>query len=372
MIIHFSTVHRCDDTRIAIKECAALSGSLKNDVAFFCTKEGGDHLSAGATSSVIAVGPRELDRFVRMTRGAWRMHRAVRMRKPSIVHFHDPELIWVGLLLKLSGIKVVYDVHEDVPRQILGKHWLHPWVRRPVAALVEGLEWLAAKVFDGIVTATPTISRRFPAHKTVTVQNFPVLAELVLPEPKRFVKRPPHVAYVGGITAARGVREMVEALSRVQNPEARLQLGGTFTPTTLEDEVRVLGGWNRVVPHGWMGRDDVAQVLGGVRAGLVVLHPTSNYPDALPVKMFEYMAAGLPVIASDFPLWRFIIEGAGCGLLVDPMNPRAIAEAIDWVIDHPEEAEAMGQRGRKAVEEKYNWENEAETLVNFYKQLLAK
>ena len=105
--------------------------------------------------------------------------------------------------------------------------------------------------------------------------------------------------------------------------------------------------------------------------GLVVLHPTRNYLDALPVKMFEYMAAGLPVIASDFPLWRKIIDGAGCGLLVDPLDPQAIAEAIDWVLAHPEEAEAMGRRGREAVEAIYNWERESETLVNLYKQFLS-
>jgi len=372
VIIHFSTVHSRADTRIRIKQVASLAGSLEVPVALYVQDGKCNERDEARGINVIDTGGPSGGRLARMTQGAWRMYRVVRYALPSVAHFHDPELIWVGLLLKLSGIKVIYDVHEDVPRQILGKHWLHPWLRRPIAAMVEVLEWFAAKVFDGIVTATPTISRRFPAQKTVTVQNFPILAELVLPERKPFADRPPHVVYVGGITAERGVREMVKAVSRVENPQARLQLGGTFTPTVLEDEVRALNGWDRVVSHGWMGRNDVAEVLGNVRAGLVLFHPAPNHMDAQPNKMFEYMAAGLPVIASDFPLWRSIIEGAGCGLLVDPMNPRAIAEAIDWVIDHPEEAEAMGQRGRKAVEEKYNWENEAETLVNFYKQLLAK
>lgn len=86
--------------------------------------------------------------------------------------------------------------------------------------------------------------------------------------------------------------------------------------------------------------------------------------------MFEYMSASLPVIASDFPLWRRIIDGAGCGLLVDPLNSEAIVEAMRWILDHPTEAEAMGMRGRQAVERTYNGDAEAEKLLNLYKKLL--
>lgn len=111
-------------------------------------------------------------------------------------------------------------------------------------------------------------------------------------------------------------------------------------------------------------------LLGHARIGLVLLHPTPNYYDALPVKLFEYMSAGVPVIASDFPLWRKIIEGAGCGLVADPLDPHAIASAIEWLLTHPDEAEAMGKRGQEAVRKLYNWEHEAKALINFYERLL--
>ena len=121
---------------------------------------------------------------------------------------------------------------------------------------------------------------------------------------------------------------------------------------------------------GFVDRDRVRQVLSRSMAGLVTLHPIINYIDALPVKMFEYMSAGIPVIASDFPLWREIIQGDDCGLLLDPLNPAAIAHAIDYLVSHPEEAQRMGKNGRTAVETKYNWTMEEKKLLAFYDNIL--
>ena len=144
-----------------------------------------------------------------------------------------------------------------------------------------------------------------------------------------------------------------------------------FQPPGLLDEVRSAPGWGRVDFHGWADRSQVAVILGSVRAGLAVLHPTPKYLDAWPTKMFEYMSVSLPVIVSDFPLWRGIVEDAGCGLLVDPLDSTAIASAMQWILDHPAEAEAMSRRGREAVEKQYNWETEAEKLVALYNKLLS-
>ena len=118
-----------------------------------------------------------------------------------------------------------------------------------------------------------------------------------------------------------------------------------------------------------MSRGGVKELLNSARAGLVLLHPRINYVDALPIKLFEYMAVGIPVIASDFPLWRTIVDGANCGILVDPMKPEQIAKAIDWLLDNPREARKMGERGRRAVLERYNWSLEEKKLIELYDKL---
>lgn len=165
---------------------------------------------------------------------------------------------------------------------------------------------------------------------------------------------------------------MVQAIGQLPDQSAKLQLAGKFNPMSALENVKHLDGWSRVNFHGWANRGQVANILAQARAGLVVLHPTANYREAYPVKMFEYMAMGIPVIASDFPLWRRIVEDAECGLVVNPLNPDEIANAMQWLLDNPSEAEAMGDRGRKAVEANYNWESESHKLIEFYRQLSDK
>ena len=296
---------------------------------------------------------------------------AVFAMKPEIVHFHDPELIPLGCVLKCCGFKVVYDVHEDVPRDVLTKFWLPVVMRRPISWSMSVIEWLSGRFLTAIVPAEPGISSRFPARKTVLVQNFPILDELTRPEVQDYKQRPPHFAYVGAIARTRGVHEMLGAMKYSGSMDVRLQLAGNFQPAGLKTEIEALAGWQQVEYSGWANRDQVSEILNSVRAGLVVLHPTPKILNAYPTKMFEYMSVGLPVIASDFPVWRRIVDNAGCGLLVDPLDPSGIASAMQWILDNPGEAEIMGQRGRAATEAFYNWKTEEEKLIRLYKALLT-
>lgn len=367
-ICHITTVHSANDTRIYIKECQSLS-QAGYEVFLVAPETSMASLNGPVRIEFI---PKEHNRLLRLIRGQWHAFRKALKTKALIYHFHDPELIFMGLILKFMGKKVIYDVHEDLPRQILTKHWLPCWSRKVIAFISESAEWMGTRFFDGIVTVTPLIQKRFPSHKTILVQNFPILGELAQSGSKNYSDRPLSFAYIGGVTAIRGIREMVKALEYIEIPQVKLTLGGNFSPESLLREVKSYGGWKKVQYEGFVNRNKAAEILGHVRGGLVVLHPTLNYIDAFPVKLFEYMSAGIPVIASNFPLWRQIVEGAECGLLVNPLCPEEIAEAMKWILEHPEEAEKMGQNGLKAVQNTYNWEIENEKLLALYGKLLEK
>ena len=366
-IAHLSSAHEATDVRIFVKQCSSLAAA-GYDVTLIaladadCVKNG-VQVRALKQSAGGRLG-RMLLTSLDVLRKAWRC-------RADVYHFHDPELMPVGAFLRLTGARIIYDVHEDLPKQILSKSWIPMILRKPTALALDVMERLTARfVCTRIVAATPSIAQRFPSEKTCAVQNSPIIDELMpTGQSVPMKERPPHVVYAGNITAIRGIREMVMAMERVETAGARLILAGEFNERSLEEQVRALAGWRRVEFRGWLDRPGIARLLGEARAGLVVLRPEPNYVTAYPIKLFEYMSASLPVIASDFPLWRSIIEGARCGLVVDPQDPTATAAAIDWILAHPEEADAMGQRGREAVVTTHNWAAEENKLLAMYRNL---
>ena len=327
----------------------------------------GGEVRGGVTISDVGRSTGRLDRMFKATRRVLR--KAVAL-DADIYHLHDPELLPVGLRLKRRGKKVVFDAHEDVPKQILGKHYLHPWVRRILSWGFAHFEHYACKRFDGVVTATPYIRDKFlPINpRSVDINNFPMIGELESAVP--WNDKADEVCYVGSIAQIRGVKELVRAMESTRTP-VRLNLVGCFAEAQVEAEVRAYPGWKRINALGVRDRPGVREVLGRSVAGVVTLHPVPNYLDALPIKMFEYMSAGIPVIASDFDLWKTIVEESKCGLCVDPMDPAAIASAIDYLVSHRDEAEKMGLNGRQAVLSYYNWAREEAKLIEFYDRLMS-
>lgn len=353
-----TSVHRHDDVRIYHKEAKTFADN-GFDVTIICSDfEGRDE--NGIKFKKVKVPS---SRFLRMIKAPLLYAKAAKNINADYCHFHDPELIFAGLLLK-NKMKVIYDSHEDFPRQVLTKPYLKPFWARLFSKITEKYETYAAKRFYSIVAAEPVIYDRFIKinKNTVMVCNYPKLEEFENIDID-FEKRKNKICYIGGITKIRGIFEMIDA---VKDTDVKLVLAGDYETNILKTEAESKKGYQNVEYKGFLDRNGVKEVLSEVKAGLVTLHPVPKYLTALPVKMFEYMIAKVPVIASNFPYWEKIVNESGCGLCVDPTNPDEIKSAILYITKNSDVAEEMGENGRKTVLEKYNWEVEKEKLLALY------
>jgi len=344
-----TTVHPPFDTRIFHKQAKTLARA-GYDVTLIA-----QHDKSEIVDGVKIIGlPKPRNRLSRIFGLTWQAFRLALRQRADVYHFHDPELLLIGILLRLfTGAKVIYDVHEDVPQQILTKYWIPAPLRKPLSAVFNAFEKLLARMLDAVVVATEGIAEKFRRHNPIVVHNYPDLRMLPnSPAPKE--KKGKVLVYVGGISKLRGAVEMIRALEYLAHVEGlRLDLIGRFEYRELERELQTLRGYQHVCLFGWLPWKSAWERAQSAFAGMVLFHPAPNHTNSLPNKLFEYMAIGLPVIASNFPLWK------------------EIAEAIEYLVTHPEEARKMGENGRRVVEEKYNWEREARKLLHLYARLFT-
>ena len=365
-VVHLTSVHPPFDARIFYKECATLARA-----GYAVTLVAPHEQDKRVDGVQIHAVPRPANRHERVRRTIRQVYHAAVQENGDLYHFHDPELFLAGLLLKLRGKKVVYDIHENLPAQILGKTYLRPpALRRFIARTAAFSEKLAAFIFDGLAIANPRVAERFSGPNTITLANYPLLTmidEASPAEAKPSAK--PVVIYVGGLTAIRGVCELIDAME-ILDGAVELWLLGPWASQTLQSQCMAKPGWQYVRYLGYVTPKEVYSYLKLANIGLATLHPQHNYLTNLPVKAFEYMACTLPVVMSDFPYWREVFEGAA--LFVAPQSPEAIAGAIRRLLEHPEEARALGQAGRRMVETMYSWEQESDKLLALYDRILME
>jgi len=365
-VCHLTSAHKCYDTRIFFKECISIAAS-GIDTFLVVT---GTHDQQKHGVNIVNAGVYHESRLKRMLISAWRVYRSGYKLDANIYHFHDPELLPYGFLLKLRGKKVVYDVHEDVAADILDKDWITGWLRKSIAALFDFFEKLIALRLDGVAAVTVDIANKFKPRKrtkVVLVRNFPVISliDAVVNQPEikdgKFI-----LIYSGMLTKNRGLIPLIQAMHFVAH-DIELWLLGEWENEALQNECCLLSGYSKVKYMGRVSQEMSIAKIKEADVGMINFLPIPNHVTALPNKPFEYMACGLPMIMSNFDSWKEMFDG--CALFVNPNDSKDIAEKITVLYQNRQMANEFGLKGFKLVREKYSWESESKTLVSLYNEL---
>lgn len=362
-ICHISTVHPLYDDRIFYKECSSIAEN-GDEAYFIVTHDKAEQING---VNIIPLSENEGRVYRVFVKQFSAFNKALKL-KADIYHFHDPELIIMGLFLKIFGKKVVYDVHEDVPLQILNKEWIGSTRKRKlISSVFNSIEKFVARKLDGVVTVTTDIQEKFNKSKRVLLlRNLPILSMIDNSEITEVTPEKTVVIYAGGLTDIRGIKELVETAG-ILNGKIELWLIGKFDSVDFEQECRALEGFKYTKYLGYMRMSQVYSYMKKADIGMCTLHATKNHLTSWPVKAFEYMACGIPIIMSDFPYWKDVFKENA--VFVNPSKASDIAITIDNLIKDHDKVKAMGKYNRDIVKEQYSWEVESKKMLLFYKDI---
>lgn len=368
-IVHMTSVHPWDDNRIFNKMCRALA-KMDHEVHLvsFMNSDQDGQMVDGVTLHAINKPSNRRERFMKTTPAVLRKARLI---QGDLYHFHDPEFLPYMTKFRAQVKKpVVYDAHEDYPAAILSKGWIPKLCRPSVSRAVDLFERRRVMNIDGVIVAWPKIMERFSKHPhKILINNYPYQDELHSTDITETERNSGLFVYVGGLSSIRGILEMIKAVEMGRG-KFRLILGGNWISEVYKDKCQTEPGWQYCEYKGYVDRNEMRKLYARARAGLIAFFPEPNHIYSIPNKIFEYMSAGLPMIASDLPIQKSIVEDVGCGLIADARSPEEIYKKMCWLFEHPDSAGKMGRAGQKAVKEKYNWEQEVQKLIAFYNTIL--
>jgi glycosyltransferase involved in cell wall biosynthesis len=293
----------------------------------------------------------------------------------DVYHFHEPDSIIIAIYLKLiKKKKIVYDVHEYYKDSLSEMPTQRKLFYFPTLYLIEPL---FLKYVDAVITADEGIKEIYaPINKKVySVPNFPSKNVFETKDKIKLYENFDTVLYVGGLAEIRGIYNLIKAIEKVSkiNPQIKLVLIGKGVEI-FENKCREYVKTNNLAQYidflGTIPHSEIAKYINASAIGTVLLFPTPRFNKTpYPVKLFEYMICGKPVLASALPSMGKIVKEANCGILVDPLNVDEIAEGIIYLLDHPREAKRLGYNGRFAVENKFSWEIMEKELIKAYEDI---
>ncbi|MBI5442509.1 MAG: glycosyltransferase [Deltaproteobacteria bacterium] len=368
-VCHFTSVHSPQDTRIYHKECRSLA-RRGYEVHLVAPMTGPSREQDGVFLHPVLAGR---SRAARMTRTAFDTVRQARALNASLYHFHDPELLPYALAL-LQGKPMVFDVHEHVALQLRNKEWLP--ARELASRVYAGLEMFLTKGRVRLVLAEESYfeAYRRADPRACVVLNYPIVNGSRAPASHR--ASPARLVYLGTVARKRGINEMLETV-RLLLDRGHAVTFDCIGPFPAKDEqhwfarAAELRLGDRVRFHGRLDQPEAMRIVERASVGFCLLHPDPNYVRSYPTKAFEYMTAGIPFVLSNFPFYEERIGTARCCVFTDPLDPAQTADAVAGLLGDPERARQMGERGRKAVLERFCWASQERGLLALYDELIG-
>ena len=377
-VCHLTSAHKRHDVRIFRKECCSLAKAGYN-VTLVVNDTLPDETLQGVR--IVSTHFQPKNRMERMLLGTKAVYKKALEQNADVYHLHDPELLPIAYKLKRRNKIVIFDAHEDTEEQIKDKKWIPRPFSKVISKLYGHYAGQIMRRIDAVITVTPDFVEKFKKYQenTVMVTNYPIVKEFVKSNSERnshiesqisLITQGGYIFFAGGITT----QWMHDVVIRAIEPIESIQyvLAG-FGKESYLNHLRSLPGWDKVYFLGNISHEKVSELYRCALAGIAVNKCTQLQGKGTlgNTKLFECMESAIPVICTDYPLWKNIIEENTCGICVNPEKPSEITAAIRYLIEHPDKASEMGKNGRKAVLEKYNWVPEEEKMLGLYYQLLT-
>jgi glycosyltransferase involved in cell wall biosynthesis len=300
------------------------------------------------------------------------LRRRLKKSDAKIFHFHDPELLLLAMVAKLLYRKtVIYDIHEDYPSYIHHKSWIPQSLRGMVAFTFRLLERLACRFFDHLITTSTAIDNRFAHYPSTIVSNYPRLQfNGKFPEkPKDKVD----FIYAGSMEDVRGIRELGHAFIQAGDRSSikmKLNIAGHVRGSVeFQDDMETIFSHPLIEYSGVLEFEKVMELMNSSHIGVIPFLPVTSNQNIVPHKLFDYMAAGLTIMASDYPGWPTELMNGEIGMLFDPLNQETTIECLLALAAEPEHTEQMGRRAYELVHRQFSWDSQEERLLGVYESL---
>jgi glycosyltransferase involved in cell wall biosynthesis len=369
-ITHVTTVHPRYDTRIFNKMCTDLTESGFK-VSLFTT----DGLESEVKNGVSVVNlDRKRSMIPRLIISHFLVFIKILKNRKAIYHFHDPELLIMGIILSLLKFKVVLDFHEDTGKQIEQKHYINPKFRKLISSGYKLVERIAAKISSGLVFATPAIAKSIGEKinsQSVIVNNYVKISEFQSnQDSSTFSKKNIRTfCYIGLISFDRCFKELLDSLSYLEN-DFKLVLAGNFASDAEKQFFHAHKNFEKVIYKGHVNREEFKSICQDSICGMLLFKPVGNHIESQPNKMWEYLVCNTRLVATNFDYWKTLLSPFEKFIQYSDNSAASIAQAVK---EHALEVENDTLEDyidcSNNITKRYSWEAELKKLISFYKKV---